>query len=150
MGVMLLALVLSQAPSVTVVVIDVSAPDAIYEDVSRGLAEQVVTALKAAGAKAERVDEGELPPGGCRIGPCLGEVARARGAQVVVALDAEEVEGAKSRVAVSALASVNGEPLAAGRYLSGRGVPRALERFAKQTVEAGLARLPAPSQPAAR
>lgn len=144
-GTLLLAVTLSQlqAPAaLKVAVVDVSAPDAIYEDVSRQLAAQVAEVLTKAGLVAVRVDENELPPGGCRIGPCLGEVAKAQGAQVVVTVDAEEVDERTSRVAVTALWGTNGEPLAGGRYVA-RGLkkaPKGLSRFASDAVKQANAR----------
>jgi hypothetical protein len=140
-GLWLLALVASQVP-LKVAVVDVSAPDAIYEDVSRALATQAAEQLTRAGVMAVRIDEDELPPGGCRIGPCLGEVAKAQGADVVVTLDAEEVDASTSRVAVAALWGASGEPLAGGRYVA-RGVakpPKALKRFAVDVVKQATAR----------
>ncbi|MEW6431592.1 MAG: hypothetical protein AB1730_08775 [Myxococcota bacterium] len=143
MGALLLAAVLSQAPAtLKVAVVDVSAPDAIYEDVSRQLAAQVAEALTKAGVVAVRVDEDQLPPGGCRFGPCLGEVAKAQGADVVVTVDAEEVDEVTSRVAVTALWGTNGEPLAGGRYVARglRKAPRALTKFAGDAVKQATAR----------
>ncbi len=143
MGSLLLAAVLTQAPAtLKVAVVDVSAPDAIYEDVSRQLAAQVAEALMRAGAVAVRVDESELPPQGCRIGPCLGEVAKQQGAHVVVALDAEEVDAETSKVAVTALWGSNGEPLAGGRYVVRLGgkVPKGLKRFVADAVKRAAAR----------
>lgn len=144
-GALVLAVLLSQAQApaaLRVAVVDVSAPDAIYEDVSRQLAAQVAEVLTKAGLIAVRVDERELPPGGCRIGPCLGEVAKAQGADVVVTVDAEEVDESTSRVAVTALWGANGEPLAGGRYVA-RGVrktPKGLGRFAADAVKQATAR----------
>lgn len=134
---------LSQAPTtLRVAVVDVSAPDAIYEDVSRQLASQVAEALTKAGLLAVRVDENELPPGGCRIGPCLGEVAKAQGAHVVVTVDAEEVDESTSRVAVTALWGTNGEPLAGGRYVvrGQKKAPRALTTFAADAMKQAASR----------
>ncbi len=108
---------LAQLPSSKVVVIDVSAPDAVYEDVSRGLAEQVVAALNGAGIQALRIDENELPEEGCRLGPCLGVVAKSRKALVVVIVDAVELDKkGKTGVSVAAMAGFNGMPLTAKRY----------------------------------
>lgn len=128
-GLALVAL-LSQTP-VRVVVIDVSAPDAIYEDVSRALADQVVQAMVSAGLEAERVDERELPDEGCRIGPCLGVIGRAHKAHVVVIVDAAEVDKKRSGVSVAALYGRDGRPLAAKRYtVEGVGkAPKALGVF---------------------
>lgn len=141
MGALLVALVLSQAPAtLKVAVVDVSAPDAIYEDVSRELASQVAEVLTKAGTVAVRVDENEAA--GCRIGPCLGQVAKGQGAHVVVTVDAEEVDASTSRVAVTALWGFNGEPLAGGRYVA-RGLkkaPKDLTRFAAEVVKQATAR----------
>jgi hypothetical protein len=108
------ALVLSQ--SVQVAIIDISADDAIYEDVSRRFAQSLAEALTKEGVTAVRVDESELPPEGCKLGPCLGVAARAKGALTVVTLDAEEVSESKSKVVVTMMRATNGEPLAGGRY----------------------------------
>ncbi|MHB8874350.1 MAG: hypothetical protein ACYC8T_11740 [Myxococcaceae bacterium] len=135
---LLLALSLAQAAP-KAVVIDVSAPDAVYEDVSRALAERVVGALKSAGFEAVRIDESELPEQGCRIGPCLGVVARARKAQVVVIVDATEQEKGGVGVNVAALWAADGRPLAATRFsVDGKGTKpaKALERFGAQLLAA--------------
>jgi hypothetical protein len=128
---LLVALSLNQtAPRVAVV--DVSAPDAIYEDVSRELAAKVAAALNEAGFDAVRVDESQLPPGGCRIGPCLGEVAKAQKAKVVVILDATELDKHRSGVGVAGLWGVDGQPLATARFVvTGDKLKpaKALERF---------------------
>lgn len=112
----LLLVALAQPPRVAV--IDVSAPDAIYEDVSRGLAEALVQALVDQGIEAVRVDERELPDEGCRVGPCLGVVAKSQKAHVIVILDATEKPKDKTTalVNVAAMAGRNGQPLAGGRY----------------------------------
>ncbi|MFT3706093.1 MAG: hypothetical protein QM817_00365 [Archangium sp.] len=111
------ALLLSQAaPSFQVAIIDISADDAIYEDVSRRYAQSLVEALSKEGITAVRVDESELPPEGCKLGPCLGVAARAKGALAVVTLDAEELSESKSKVVVTMMRATNGEPLAGGRY----------------------------------
>lgn len=147
-------------PTPRVAVVDVSAPDAIYEDVSRGLADQVVEALRQAGAEAVRIEEAELPAGGCRLGPCLGVLARAKQAQVVVMLDATEVDQKHSGVEVAALGARDGRPIAARRYVAVAGKPKPpplLERFVADVIaqtkkligpaDAGAA---APVRPAAR
>ncbi len=113
---LLLALALT-ADGPKVVVIDVSAPDAVYEDVSRALADEVVAALREAGMDAERIGENELPEEGCRIGPCLGVVAKQHKARVVVILDAAEVDKKHTRVSVAAMAGHNGMPINAKRYV---------------------------------
>ncbi len=130
------ALVLSQAPKAAV--IDVSAPDAVYEDVSRALAEQVSAALNAAGFEAVRVDENELPEEGCREGPCLGKVARQKQALVLVTLDATELDKKRTQVAIAALLGLNGMPLAGGRYVAKEGQkkpPKELLDFTRTVFE---------------
>ena len=109
---------LAQLPPARVVVIDVSAPDAVYEDVSRALAEQVVAQLREAGLESVRIDENELPDEGCRLGPCLGVVAKARQARVVVIVDAVELDKkGKTQVAVAAMAGRDGMPISVKRYV---------------------------------
>lgn len=116
---LLVAVACSQLPASRVVVIDVSQPDAVYEDVSRGFAEQVVAELRAVGLEAVRIDENELPEEGCRLGPCLGVVAKARQAKVVVILDAVELDKkGKTQVSVAAMAGHNGMPINAKRYVA--------------------------------
>jgi hypothetical protein len=132
---LLLLSVVSQAPAKAAVV-DISAPDAIYEDVSRALADDVVFALNQAGLVAVRVEEQEVPRG-CRGGPCLGKVAKAQSAQVLVTVEAEEVDGgAKSRVLVTAMRGSDGVPLAGGRYENVPGGKRAkgLTAFAQSVA----------------
>lgn len=144
MGALFLSLVLAQAAPATlkVAVVDVSAPDAIYEDVSRRLAGELAEALTKAGTVAVRVDESELPPEGCRIGPCLGEVAKAQGAHVVVTVDCVEVDASTSKVSVTALWGANGEPLAGGRYVANgkKKAPKGLTRFVGDVVAQATAR----------
>lgn len=110
-----LTLVLAQG-TVRVAVLDVSAADAIYEDVSRALAEKVSDELLKKGFLSKRVDESEVPVDGCRIGPCLGVIAKSQSADVLVIVDA--VEGAKGKVEVvlSAMRGRDGLPLAAGKW----------------------------------
>ena len=115
----LLALTLAADAGPKVVVVDVSAPDAVYEDVSRALADAVVAQLREAGMDAERIGENELPEEGCRIGPCLGQVARAFKAKVVVIVDATEVDKKKTSVSLAAMAGHNGMPIGAKRYFVG-------------------------------
>jgi hypothetical protein len=110
-----LTLVLAQG-TVRVAVLDVSAADAIYEDVSRALTEKVSDELLKKGFLSKRVDESEVPIDGCRIGPCLGVIAKSQSADVLVIVDA--VEGAKGTVEVvlSAMRGRDGLPLAAGKW----------------------------------
>ena len=142
----IIALALAADPiALKVVVIDVSAPDAVYEDVSRALAQQVVAELLAAGLEAVRVDENQLPEEGCRIGPCLGQVAREQKAQVVVILDATEVDKKSTAVSLAAMAGRNGMPISAKRYTVKSGkTPKELTDFV-----AALAKKLSPSPPAA-
>jgi hypothetical protein len=126
----LLSLVLLASPRPVVAVVDVSRPDAVYEDVSRALAADVAAALGKVGLDASRVEEDELPQEGCRAGPCLEVVARARAAQALVLLDANE-KGSVIEVSVMALRGSDGRPLAAKRYVSGASATKALARFAR-------------------
>jgi len=140
-----LALLVSQTPP-QVAVIDISSEDAIYEDVSRRYTESLVEALGKEGITAVRVDESELPPEGCRLGPCLGVAARAKGALAVVTLDAEELSEKKSKVVVTVMRATNGEPLAGGRYELKSGVkkaPKGLTTFLAQ-VKKAMAKVAAP------
>ena len=128
---LLVAIALSQLAPSRVVVIDVSAPDAVYEDISRALAEQVVAELHEGGLEALRIDENELPEEGCRLGPCLGVVAKARQARVVVILDAVELDKkGKTQVSVAAMAGWNGMPISAKRYVVKAGSKSAPELLA--------------------
>jgi hypothetical protein len=141
-----LALLVNQTPP-QVAVIDISSEDAIYEDVSRRYTESLVEALGKEGITAVRVDETELPPEGCRLGPCLGVAARAKGALAVVTLDAEELSEKKSKVVVTVMRATNGEPLAGGRYELKSGVkkaPKGLTTFLAQVKKAMTKVLPAP------
>jgi hypothetical protein len=136
----LLLALLAQAPApLKAAVVDISASDAIYEDISRGLANDAASALTQAGFVAVRIDESELPPR-CRVGPCLGEMARAQGADVVVTLDAEETgpDNANAKVAIAALWGANGEALAGGRYtvVPGKKRPKPLTTFAEASWKA--------------
>lgn len=128
----LIWLALAVDPGPKVVVIDVSAPDAVYEDVSRALAEEVVAQLRAVGLDAERIDENQLPEQGCRIGPCLGQVAREHKARVVVIVDATELDKKRTSVSLAAMAGHNGMPIGAKRYVvkTGGKPPKELPTFA--------------------
>ncbi len=135
LSLLLTACLAQAAPRVAVV--DVSAPDAIYGDVSRALADALVAQLEKAGVEALRIEDEELPEGGCRLGPCLGVLARAHQAQVVVMLDATEVDAQRSAVAVAAMASRNGQPVAVKKYqaVNGRSKPApALVAFAEDVA----------------
>lgn len=136
---MLLTLLAQTPAPLKAAVVDISASDAIYEDISRGLATDAASALTKAGFVAVRIDESELPPR-CRLGPCLGEMARAQSADVVVTLDARESgpDNAHATVAIAALWGLNGEPLAGGRYTAvpGRKRPKPLTAFAEAAWKA--------------
>jgi hypothetical protein len=137
------------APAVQVAIIDISADDAIYEDVSRRYAQALAEALTKEGVSAVRVDESELPPEGCKLGPCLGVAARAKGALTVVTLDAEELSDSKSRVVVTMMRATNGEPLAGGRYELKAGMkklPRGLTQFLAAAKRA-MGKVTAPAAP---
>lgn len=110
-----LTLVLAQG-TVRVAVLDVSAADAIYEDVSRTLAEKVSDELLKKGFLSKRVDESEVPIDGCRIGPCLGVIAKSQSADVLVIVDAVEGTKGKVEVVLSAMRGRDGLPLAAGKW----------------------------------
>ena len=140
----LLATLLIAQPKVAV--IDVSAPDEVYEDESRALAEDVVMVLNKGGFIAERVDERELPLAGCRIGPCLGKVSVQRGAQVVVALDAKELPDKRVGVSMTAMRATDGLPLTAIRYAvkPGSKSPPELAQFAKDLLKHALKALAVP------
>lgn len=142
----LLLLSLGQSPQVAV--IDISAEDAIYEDVSRRFAQALSEALSQAGVPAVRVDESELPPEGCRLGPCLGVAARSKGALALVTVDAEEVTESRNKVVVTMMRATNGEPLAGGRYELRAGTkrpPRGLVQFIERVKKAMLKVAPPPA-----
>lgn len=101
-------------PHIDVVVLDISQEDEVYEDESRALAEEVVDAFLAQKVTARRVDENELPPKGCRGGPCLAKVAK--GSTALVAVDVVEEGKGRWGVAITGLASHNGMPLGGARY----------------------------------
>lgn len=151
MWTLLVAVVLSQAEPADagigrVAVIDISADDAIYEDVSRRYCESLVEALTKAGVPSVRVDESELPPEGCKLGPCLGVAARGQGAVALVTLDAEELSEKKSKVVVTLMRSTNGEPLAGGRYelvVGAKKPPKGLTQFLGN-VKKAMSRLASP------
>jgi hypothetical protein len=145
LGLLLLSVV-TQTPAKAAVV-DISAPDAIYEDVSRALADDVVFALNKAGLIAVRIDEREMPRG-CHGGPCLGKVAFAQKAQVVVTVEAEEVDGgASSHVLVTAMRGTDGSPLAGGRYehVPGGKPPKGLVKFAQAVAKQAPKPAPTPA-----
>ncbi len=129
-----------------VALIDVSAPDEVYEDESRALADDVVAVLNKSGFVAERVDERELPREGCRIGPCLGKVSVQRGAQVVIALDATELPDKRIGVSMTAMRSTDGLPLSAVRYTAKPGGKPAAEltAFAKDLLKNAVKALTVP------
>lgn len=148
-----LATLLGQSPpqGPVVAVIDISSEDAIYEDVSRRYAQSLAEALTKEGVPAVRVDESELPPEGCRLGPCLGVAAREKGALAVVTLDAEELSKTKSKVVVTVMRATNGEPLAGGRYelkVGMKKIPKGLTDFLAKTKKA-MAKVVPPPPPVA-
>jgi hypothetical protein len=121
----------------TVVVLDVSAEDAVYEDESRALANEAVEVLNARGLTARRVDESELPPEGCRAGPCLEKVAT--GSDVLITLDVAEISKGRLGIAITALAGRTGMPLAGGRYHVGpktKRPPKELAKFVQKLLDA--------------
>jgi hypothetical protein len=127
----------AQTPAQTVVVLDVSAEDAVYEDESRELALEVVDLMNSKGLIARRVDESELPRKGCKEGPCLAKVAK--GSMVLVTVDVVELDKGKWGVGVTALAGHNGMPLAGGRYqvdARSKRPAKELEKFVQKVVEA--------------
>lgn len=140
-------LVLTQSPpAVRVAVVDTSASDAVYEDVSRGIAVQVVDALDRAGVTGVRVDESELPPEGCKPGPCLAQVAKSQKAHVVVALEAEEIDKKSTRVRLAALWGYDGAPLAVAQciFVAGKAPPKIVAKFATKVRTEATARLSPP------
>jgi hypothetical protein len=145
---LVVALLLAQAPRASVV--DVSAPDAIYEDVSRGYAMDVVKALEKAGFEARRVDESELPVDGCHSGPCLARVAKDQKADVVITLDATELDKKTNGVAVAAMWGLNGEPLTVTRFTMKTNAkpPKELATFATNVLAALKKKQPPPPKDA--
>jgi hypothetical protein len=140
---LLAAVVLGQT-GLKVAVLDVSAPDAIYEDISRELTQRVADELLGRGFSARRVDESELPVENCRIGPCLGEIAKSQRADVLVVVDA--VEGAKGKVDVvlSAMRGRDGLPLSVGRWnttIEGK-KGKQLSKFIEATWKAAAKHVP--------
>jgi hypothetical protein len=145
---LVVALLFAQAPKASVV--DVSAPDAIYEDISRGYAMDVVKALEKAGFEARRVDESELPVDGCHSGPCLARVAKDQKADVVITLDATELDKKTNGVAVAAMWGLNGEPLTVTRFTiktNGK-PPKELATFATNVLAALKKKQPPPPKDA--
>jgi hypothetical protein len=123
--------------SQNVYVLDVSAEDAVYEDESRELAIEAVDRFNANGAIARRIDESELPPQGCRAGPCLEKVAK--GSDVLVTIDVVEISKGKLGVAITALAGRTGMPLGGGRYHvepKMKRPPKELEKFVTKVLAA--------------
>jgi hypothetical protein len=147
---LVVALLLAQAPVPKATVVDVSAPDAIYEDISRGYATDVVKALEKAGFEARRIDESELPVDGCHSGPCLARVAKDNKADVVITLDATELDKKTNGVAVAAMWGLNGEPLTVTRYTLKPNAkpPKELATFATNVLAALKKKQPPPPRDA--
>jgi hypothetical protein len=141
----LTAVVLAQS-GLKVAVVDVSAPDAIYEDISRELTQRVADELLGRGFSARRVDESELPVEGCRLGPCLGEIAKSQGAEVLVIVDATEGARGKVDVVLSAMRGRDGLPLAAGRWATTTEGKKGkqLAKFVEATWKAAAKRVAGP------
>ena len=112
----LLALSFTLAAAPRAALVDVSAPDAVYEDESRAIANQMVAQLAKVGVDAVRVEEAELPEGGCRYGPCLGELGKLKQANLVISMDVVQLKGGHWGIAIATLAARNGQPLASGKF----------------------------------
>lgn len=141
----------SQTPP-RVAVVDVSAPDAIYEDISRALAQRVSDALVAAGYTSRRVDESEMPVEHCRLGPCLGVIAKSQAADVLVLIDATEGKKGAVDVVLTAMRGRDGLPLAGGRWVTtseGR-KPKQLGTFIEALKRATTQAFPSPRAPSTR
>lgn len=141
----LVSLALSQA-SLKVAVLDASAPDAIYEDVSRALTQRVSDELLKRGFLSRRVDETEIPPRaeGCRLGPCLGIIAASQAADVLILVDATEGEKGRVEVTLSAMRGRDGLPLAAGKWsttVDGK-ASKQLKKFLDATSRAAAQHVP--------
>jgi hypothetical protein len=146
LAICLLILAQSNAIPLRAMVVDVSKDDAIYEDVSRELSEALAQALTLKGLASIRVDERELPLG-CRLGPCLKDVAQHKSVQIVITVDAQELSATVSLVAAAALDAKNGAPLAGTRYRSpSKDQKKAIDSFAKAIVKsmAQTQRTPSP------
>lgn len=146
---MLTVLVMSllSQPSLKLAVLDVSAPDAIYQDVSTGLADRLSEAFLKRGFLACRIDETQVPPKaeGCRLGPCLGIIAAAHQVDVLVILDATETDKGID-VTLSAMRGRDGLPLAAGKWATtAAGKPtKKLTRFLDATTKAAAKQVTSP------
>jgi hypothetical protein len=125
----------AEAPP-SVIVVDISNADAIYEDVSRSYAEVLVAQLRQEKFDAKRIDQDEMD--GCHLGPCLGKVAYKFLADVVVTLDAEEIDTKKGKVVLSALDGKTGMPLALARgvFTLGKPVPKSVKSFGSKLRKA--------------
>lgn len=147
---LLASLVVAQ-PSLKVAVLDASAPDAIYEDVSRSLAQRVSDELLKRGFLSRRVDEAEIPPRaeGCRLGPCLGIIAHSQAADVLVLVDATEDDKGRIEVTLSAMRGRDGMPLAAGKWpTTADGKPtKPLKKFLDALTKAAAQHVPPEKAP---
>lgn len=114
MGLLVMA-ALAQSPRV--VVYDVSAPDAVYEDIARDAAKVVAGALASRGMTALRAEVESMREPRCRVGPCLAKVAARHEATVLVTLDVAEAPNEMLSIACAALRATNGALLSARRWI---------------------------------
>jgi hypothetical protein len=121
-----------------VVVYDVSAPDAVYEDVARDAAKTLVSRLAKQRLVAVRAETEAMPEPRCRVGPCLAKVALEATAEALITFDVAEAPNERLSIACAALRASNGALLTARRWVVKRptDAPKAIDRFAADLVAA--------------
>ncbi len=113
---LLAAAVLSQATP-TIALVDISAADAVYEDVSQPIVRELAGLLAKGPVNVTLVTQDSA--WGCRFGPCLGALAQQHHAAIVITVDIAEAEHPVLTVAALALKGADGAPLSGRRWKTG-------------------------------
>lgn len=144
---LLAASLLGQATP-TIALVDISAPDAVYEDVSQAVVRELAELLAKGPVHVSLVTQDAAR--GCRFGPCLGALAKQQQAAIVITVEVAEGEHPSLAVAALALRAADGTPLSGRRWKTGgkKKPGKAREAFLKDVLAAAAA-LPPPPAPSA-
>lgn len=140
---LLTAVLLAQATP-TLALVDISAADAVYEDVSQAAVRELAELLAKGPVNVTLVTQDAAR--GCRFGPCLGALAKQHKAAIIITVDVAEAEHPAISVAALALRGADGVPISGRRWRSGgkKKPGKARDDFVRD-VFAAVAALPAPT-----